>query len=155
MKKHIIAILLTVTFVLGLCVSSWAQPGRRGSVYRSAGDRDVVTLEGEITNVLLPLAKFKSKDEEYTVDLGPIWYWKQEDFKLTKGKVEITGEKERIDGEWHLYPHKITQGSTTIVLASGDGVPKWRERNFRRGYRRYGSMALIAVNLSLFLKMQA
>ena len=94
---------------------------------------DTVTLKGEITNVLNPLATLKTNDKEYTVHMGPIWYWKQENLKLEKGKVEIIGEQEEIEGQWHLYPSKIIQGKNTIGLVTDDGFPKWANMRFGKG----------------------
>ncbi len=96
---------------------------------------ETVTLKGEITNVLLPLAKLKSEDKEYTVHLGPMWYWKQENLKLENGVVEISGEKEEVKGELHFYPNKIVQGKVEIVLVSENGASKWAGQQPGKGHR--------------------
>lgn len=118
MKK---LVMMSLILVLMVAAAVWAQSGRR------AQTADAVTLKGEITNVLKPLAQFKAAGKEYTVHLGPLWYWNQEKLELAKGAAEIVGETEEVDGAWHLYPNKIVQGKVEIVLASDDGTPKWSQ----------------------------
>jgi hypothetical protein len=66
MKRHLV---LAIFFrILNLLTSGSAQ------------QNDVITLKGEITNVMLPLATFVSEQQAYTVHLGPDWYWKQDKF---------------------------------------------------------------------------
>ena len=104
--------------VLILSFSGWAQSG-------------VVTLKGEITNVLQHLAIFQSEEgREYTLHLGPVGYWRQENLTLRMGPAEITGEAEEVNGEWNFYPYRIKQGETIIDLASDDGVPLWDRGTF-------------------------
>lgn len=135
MRKITLALFVAL-FALGSSLQVLAQSGRRSQLRTSD---EVVTLKGEITNVLKPLASFKSEDgKEYKVHLGPVWYWKQEKFELTKGQVEIVGETEEVNSEHHVYPYKMVQGNVEIVLASEEGVPKWMGRSARRGGRRHG-----------------
>ncbi len=122
--KRMVTIISVGMMMVILSGSLLAQHGKcKMSAAQTAGE--TVTLKGEITNVLLPLAKLKSEDKEYTVHLGPIWYWKQENLKLENGVVEISGEKEEVKGELHFYPNKIVQGKVEIVLVSESGAPKW------------------------------
>jgi hypothetical protein len=128
--------ILSICILLSFSALSWSQSGRKAAAAQNVDK--AVTLKGEITNLLMPLATFKTEDREFTVHLGPFWYWKQENLKLEKGKVEIIGEQEEVDGRWHLYPNKIIQGETTILLVSDDGVPKWANQTPRKGQRRVG-----------------
>ncbi|NIV94896.1 hypothetical protein GWN42_19415 [candidate division KSB1 bacterium] len=130
--KRTTLVVLTMALLLSLG-TTWAQSGRK-AMSSDPQRSDAVTLKGEIINVLLPLAKFKTEDKEYTVHLGPIWYWQQEKLELKKGKVEMVGEQEEVDGTWHIYPNKISQGQSTIELVSEKGVPKWAAaRSTRQG----------------------
>lgn len=118
---------ISVVFVLllSLVMLALAQDSRRMSA-RERWDKDkIVTLKGEITNVLPPLARFKCEGKEYTVHLGPLWYWRENDYKLEAGAVELRGEVEPEEGELRFYPHAITQGKNVITLAGEDGAPKW------------------------------
>ncbi len=124
------AFTLAMTVLLGATVVM-AQESRRGAARERWDSDEMVTLKGEITNVLLPLATLKSESKEYTVHLGPIWYWKDNNYKMEKGEVEIRGEVENENGALHLYPYKITQGKTIIELADDDGVPNWSRRSVR------------------------
>jgi hypothetical protein len=126
-------IVAVVMLTLVLSSSLLAQRGMKCNLFSGRTAGETVTLKGEITNVLLPLAKFKSEDKEYTVHLGPIWYWKQENLKLETGAVEMIGEKEEVDGEWQFYPNRIVQGKVEIVLASDNGTPKWMVGGMGRG----------------------
>jgi hypothetical protein len=108
-----------------------AQEGRRGTARERWYADEIVTLKGEVTNVVLPMATLKSESKEYTVHLGPIWYWKDNNYKLEKGEVEIRGEVENENGALHLYPYKITQGKAIIELANDEGVPNWSRRSVR------------------------
>lgn len=121
MKKTFAVCLLLLAFV----ILALAQDGRRTSARERRDRDDVVTLKGEISQVLMPLATFKSEGKEYTVHLGPVWFWRENDYKLETGAVEIRGEVETEKEAMHLYPYAITQGKTTITLASEDGSPKW------------------------------
>lgn len=133
MKKTFAVFLLLSAFVL----LALAQDGRRMSA-RERWDQDkVVTLKGEISQVLMPLATFKSEGKEYTVHLGPVWFWRENDYKLETGAVEIRGEIEAEKEALHLYPYVITQGKTMITLASADGSPKWsRSASMMKGMRQ-------------------
>lgn len=124
------AFTLAMTVLLGATVVM-AQESRHGAARERWDSDEMVTLKGEITNVLLPLATLKSESKEYTVHLGPIWYWKDNNYKMEKGEVEIRGEVENENGALHLYPYKITQGKTIIELADDDGVPNWSRRSVR------------------------
>jgi len=123
MKKSGLAIFIAT---LVLCMPLWAQSGRKSMQNKTA---DIVTLKGEITNVLKPLASFKADDgKEYKVHLGPIWYWKKENLDIKKGNAEITGTVEENEGVLHLYPNKMVQGQVEIALATESGTPKWCDR---------------------------
>ena len=143
------SIIFTIVLLFSLSFLTLAPSGRRAMSLRAQTLGEIVTLKGEITNVLSPLyryvrliATFKTNDKEYTVHLGPIRYWNQENLKLEKGKVEIIGEQEEVEGQWHLYPSKIIQGKNTIGLVTDDGFPKWANMRFgkgRMGNRRGGN----------------
>ena len=131
--KKTISILLASLLVLSMSAVTFAQSGRKGMSPRAQSTGETVTLKGEIANILKPLAIFKTKDREYTVHLGPVWYWNQENIKLETGKTEISGEREEVDGQWYIYPSKISQGKTTIALVTDNGFPKWANMRFGKG----------------------
>jgi len=140
------SIIFTIVLLFSLSFLTFAQSGRRAMSPGAQTLGETVTLKGEITNVLSPLyryvrlmATFKTNDKEYTVHLGPIRYWNQENLKLEKGKVEIVGEQEEVEGQWHLYPSKIIQGKNTIRLVTDDGFPKWANMRFSKGRMGYRS----------------
>jgi len=147
--KRTISILLASILMLSMSTVIMAQSERRAMSPSAQKMGETVTLKGEITNVISPLyryvrliATFKTNDKEYTVHLGPIRYWNQENLKLEKGKVVIIGEQEEIEGQWHLYPSKIIQGKNTIGLVTDDGFTKWANMRFgkgRMGNRRGGN----------------
>lgn len=125
--------------VLLLTAAAWAQQGRRGSA-RERWDSDAIILrKGEITAIALPQATFKSEGKEYSVHLGPQWFWKQNDYELKKGEAELRGEVEKEDDGLHFYPYTITQGAARIELADDDGIPKWSAAG--RAGRRSGMTA--------------
>ncbi len=131
--------IFTIVLFFSLSFLVFAQSGSSMSP-RIQNMGETVSLKGEITNVLSPLyryvrlmATFKTKDKEYTVHLGPVRYWNQENLKLEKGKVEIIGVQEEVEGQWHLYPSKIIQGKNTIALVTDDGFPKWANMRFGKG----------------------
>lgn len=70
--------------ILFLATVVMAQQGRRGSARERWDSDKVVTLKGEITEVNMPVAKFKSEGKEYTLHMGPIWFWKQKNYELKK-----------------------------------------------------------------------
>ncbi len=139
------SIIFTIVLLFSLSFLTFAQSGRKAMSPRAQNRGETVTLKGEITNVISPLdryvrliATFKTNDKEYTVHLGPVRYWNQENLKLEKGKVEIIGEQEEVEGQWHLYPSKIIQGKNTIALVTDDGFPKWANMRFGKGRMGYG-----------------
>lgn len=136
--KKTLSLAVALFLILGFSEWTAGQPGRKGRAYPSRTAGEVVTLKGEITNVLKPFATFKSEGKEYKVHLGPVWYWNQEKFELGKGQAEIIGEYEEIDGELRFYPNKIVQGKVEIVLVSDDGWPRWADKGFRRDFRGHG-----------------
>ena len=140
MKKTLI-LLPAVIMLLTLAGVSLAQPGMKCKMSGGQTAGDAVTLKGEITNVLIPLAQLKSEGKEYTVHLGPLWYWKQENLGLENGAVEMIGEKEEMNGEWHFYPNEIVQGKVEIVLATENGTPKWAASGMGKGHHGQGRMA--------------
>lgn len=114
--------------ILFLATVVMAQQGRRGSARERWDSDKVVTLKGEITEVNMPVAKFKSEGKEYSVHLGPIWFWNQKDYELKKGEAELRGELEKANDSLHFYPYTVTQGSAKFELADDDGVPHWSAR---------------------------
>lgn len=129
--KKVISLISVAILVLGTSATSWAQMGRQGMQYKSGMSGEVITLDGQITNVLLPLAILKSDDKEYTVHLGPVWYWQQKNYELSKGAVQLTGVVEEVDGQGHFYPSKIIQGKTTIILDEGSPRQEYGVRSGR------------------------
>lgn len=128
MKRSLIfASLLVLLFAMEVM----AQAGRRGTARERWASDEIVTLKGEITDAAMPVAKFKCEGKEYSVHLGPQWFWKQKNYELKKGEAELRGELEKESDGLHFYPYTVTQGSTKIALADEDGVPHWSARSGR------------------------
>lgn len=140
MKKNLVfASLLVLLFAMEIM----AQDGRRGSARERWDSDEIVTLKGEITEVVLPVAKFKCEGKEYFVHLGPQWFWKQKNYELKKGEAELRGELEKESDGLHFYPYTVTQGSTKVELADDEGVPHWsahagRDRGMMKSRRHHG-----------------
>lgn len=133
--KKVYYILLVVVFVLALSFFIWAKSGPNGASSHAQYEADVVSLEGKITDVHNYSLTFKTKDREYIVHLGPLWYWKRGDFIIEKGDAEIVGEQGRVDGRWLLYPCKIIQRNSTLILSSDDCNSEWSNSESRQGRR--------------------
>jgi hypothetical protein len=135
MKKQMalagVLILLVSAFVM-------AQDGRRGTARERWNEEVIVTLKGEITEVTKPLATFKCEDKQYTVHLGPVWFWKQNNYDLKKGETELRGEVEKEADGLHFYPYTITQNAVKIELSNDSGIPKWSSRSNMSGMAKAG-----------------
>lgn len=138
MKKEF---LLAGAMIVLFAIVVMAQDGRRGSPRERWDSDEIVTLKGEITDATLPVAKFKSEGKEYSVHMGPQWFWKQKNYEFKKGEAELRGELEKESDGLHFYPYTVTQGSAKIELADDDGVPHWSARSGRgmmKSGRHYG-----------------
>jgi hypothetical protein len=86
-----------------------------------------VTLNGTITEVDHPLAKFKSDNgTEYQVHMGPYWYWQDNKYELQKEVKAII--KAEVDGK-DIYPWEIEQSGNKMYFTDDNGVPKWSKGN--------------------------
>ena len=99
-----------------------------GFTFSSSPD-DVQTINGTITSVDHPIAVMKTDDgKEYTVFMGPYWFWKDNGFELkTNSAVQIKGEVKGAD----LYPWEIVQDGKTMTFTDEKGVPKWANGDCR------------------------
>lgn len=121
MKKMSAVFVVLLSFV----ILAIAQDGRRTSARERWAKDELVTLKGEIIKVVPPLATLKADGKEYTMHLGPEWYWRENDYKLEAGAVEVRGEVATEEGELHFYPYAIVQGKNTITLVAEEGTPLW------------------------------
>lgn len=143
MKK----IILIATLLLFATISILPQNGRAGKRGEKWDKDEVVKVSGTIKSVNHPVAVINGNDgKEYELRMGPVWFWKNNDYKLQTGeKIEISGEIENDNGKSYLYPFVINQNGKEITLADEDGVPVWsrggrgnNRNNDNRGYGRGG-----------------
>ncbi len=97
---------------------------------------DVQTISGTVTDNVRPCGTLKGDDgSEYTIHLGPIWYWEDNNYELKLSAVQIKGEVSGKD----IYPYEIIQDGKTMVFTDDKGVPKWNKDGKGRGYGKgYG-----------------
>lgn len=76
----------------------------------------------------------KSGDETIAVHLGPFWYLKQQEFKISQNdEVVVTGSYHKGAGTPTIIAQKIQAGNQTLQLRNSQGIPNWRP-----GYRQGG-----------------
>jgi hypothetical protein len=125
--KHLILV-LTILLFAGV---TFAQ-----NVNKQWSNENVQTISGTITDNQRPSGAIKALDgNNYIIHFGPIWYWNNNNYDLLLSDATIKGNVKTIDGEYHIYPFTIEQGSNKITLADDDGTPKWRKGN---GYGNCG-----------------
>jgi hypothetical protein len=129
---------LTIRTLIGLVLITSvaiAQQGRSKVATERFDTDDVKTISGTITTVNHPIAILKGEDgKEYSVHMGPYWFWEREEYSLKKGeKTQVKGEIEDVKGTMHLYPWQIVQDGKTMKLADDDGVPEWSGNKNGRG----------------------
>lgn len=131
MKRIIIILVLMLSASMFLS----AQSGRSGRGGERFDKDDVVKIKGTVEEVDHPEAIIKGDDgKEYEMRMGPIWFWKNNDYQINAGdKIEVSGEIENDNGKYYLYPFVINNNGKEIKLADEDGVPVWS-----RGGRGYG-----------------
>jgi len=102
--------------------------------FKSGGD--VQTISGTVTDNVRPCGKLTGEDgSEYTIHLGPIWYWEDNNYELKLSSVQIKGEVSGKD----IYPYEIVQDGKTMVFTDDKGIPKWNKDGKGRGYGKgYG-----------------
>ena len=110
--KSIILLSLAVILISALSIKSYG-----------TFSGDIKTIKGTITSVDHPIAKLKAEDgKEYTVYMGPYWYWEENNYSLSIDKAaEIKGE---IQGN-EIYPFNISQDEKNIILTDENGSPNW------------------------------
>jgi hypothetical protein len=58
--------------------------------------------------------------------LGPAWYLDRQDAKVTKDdSVEVTGSKVVFAGKEVIVARTVKNGSQTLTLRDGEGLPLW------------------------------
>ncbi|MBZ0201326.1 MAG: hypothetical protein K8H86_15765 [Ignavibacteriaceae bacterium] len=141
-------IILIATLLLFAVISILPQNGRARQMGERWDKDEVVKVTGTLKSVSHPVAIVNGNDgKEYELRMGPVWFWKNNDYKLQPGeKIEISGEIENDNGKYYLYPYVINQNGKEIKLADEDGVPVWsrggrgNSRNYdNRGYGRGGN----------------
>jgi hypothetical protein len=100
---------------------------------------DVKTVSGTVTDNTRPCGILKADDgTEYTIHLGPIWYWEENKYNLNLSEAKIKGEVSGND----IYPYEIIQDGKTMVFTDDKGEPKWFKdgkgygRGYGKGYRK-------------------
>jgi hypothetical protein len=87
---------------------------------------NVQTVSGSVTDNQRPSGFLKSDDgKTYRINLGPVWFWEQNNFSLELSAVTIKGGVREINGEYNIYPFEITQNSKTMTFTDDKGIPKW------------------------------
>ena len=85
-------------------------------------NENVQTISGTITDNQRPGAILKGTDgNEYIVHLGPVWYWKDNNFSLLQSEATIKGNVKIIKGKYHLYPFTIEQNGNKMIFADDNG----------------------------------
>jgi hypothetical protein len=134
--EPILATILMLSFVL--VVSAGQNQQKQQNCKASFSTGESTTVSGEIAAVIFPMAKLKSDGKEYTVHLGPKWYWTQNKLELRSGKAQITGKVAEADGQIHIYPSVIKQGETSITLTDESGQPQWSGTNGKQAGKQHG-----------------
>ncbi|MBZ0202953.1 MAG: hypothetical protein K8I03_08060 [Ignavibacteria bacterium] len=92
---------------------------------------DVQTISGTVTDNQRPCGKLVTSDgNEYTIHLGPYWYWEENKYVLNLSTAQIKGDVKGND----IYPYEIVQDGNTMVFTDDKGVPKWNKDGKGRGY---------------------
>ena len=101
----------------------------------AVNNTEPLTITGTITIVNHPVAIIKTDNgTDYTIYMGPYWYWNQNNYKLTTGtEATVKGEVKTVNGVNELYPWEIVQNGVTIKLTDDNGVPKWSGKGNGRG----------------------
>jgi hypothetical protein len=86
---------------------------------------DKVTVKGTFTNITRPDVTLKAEDgNEYTIHLGPVWYWEENNYFLTlNSEAEVTGRRE--SGTKNIYAYSVNINGTTIKLVDDNNNPLW------------------------------
>lgn len=127
MKKTSFLILAIVGIITISAAIVYSHPEWRGTRPQEWNKDDMVTLEGTITDAERPIITMEAEGKEYTLRLGPAWYWEDKEVVLEKDKaIKVTGIVDDVDGKLHVYPYTIESDGKTITLADEDGVPSWR-----------------------------
>jgi len=94
---------------------------------RTLNPDNIQTLNGTITNVDHPIAKFKTDEgKEYDLRMGPYWFWQNNNYSLTVNtNASVKGEIKNVNGKNEIYPFEIQQKGITIKLADENGLPLW------------------------------
>jgi hypothetical protein len=107
------------------------------SLYQKMYDREnIVTLAGTVDAVeeVTPRkemspgiqVKVKTKEETLVVHLGPVWFIKEQDMKITEGDpVEIRGSSVLFDGNPVVMAAEVRRGEEKLILRDKNGFPLW------------------------------
>ena len=122
-----VMIIVAVYYIHGLTNDA----GKNQTCCVTSSEPDVRQIEGEITYVNHPVAVFKDNSGgEYTVYMGPYWYWVDNNYKLeVNRKIKIKGLYKTIGNKNELFPYEITQDGSVMTFTDEKGVPKWSGSN--------------------------
>lgn len=134
--RKILGLTVVVTAILIVsAMAVFAHTGWRG-VRTQWDEEKVVTLEGTIKDTERPIITMDVEGKEYTLHVGPYWYWEEKGLKLEKDqKVTVTGMVEEYEDVPHVYPKTIKINDETVELTDKDGVPVWAGQRGGRGPR--------------------
>jgi hypothetical protein len=119
---------LVLTFLL-ITTATFAQRANN-----KWSNENVQTITGIIYDNSRPTSYMLSDNGTYyKVHLGPVWFWKQNNYSLLTGAVKIKGNVKTQGSELQLYPFTIEQNGSVITLADDNGVPKWGKNNGNQG----------------------
>ena len=88
----------------------------------SFSQNNVQTISGTVTDNVRPCGAITSNDGTlYTIHLGPVWYWNDNNYELKLSTVQIKGY---VDGN-DIWPYEIIQDGKTMKFADDNGNPLW------------------------------
>ncbi|MBA2848403.1 hypothetical protein G4V39_03745 [Thermosulfuriphilus ammonigenes] len=146
--KRLSLLFLVALFVLGVINSAKSENGAKtypptynynyGPTYNSGPQGNMMnpnmmnqpvqggqaTIRGRVLDINPPVARVQGEDGQvYNVRLGPIWYWRDNNYSLSTGEqVEIIGYRQ---GNL-IFPRLIRANGREITLRDQNGFPLWR-----------------------------
>jgi len=124
---------LVVAAVIALTLpSAYGQAGKRMRMYNPSSE---ITVKGKVEKVTRLEGKratggvhvtLKTDPVTYEVIIGPEWFLKQNNFRLSDGdQLEVTGAKFKHQGRYAILARRITANGKDLLLRNPNGIPQW------------------------------
>ncbi len=128
------ASLVKLVVFIYVCLIPTAQPLAQQALYDV---KTVKTISGTIKGIRpirttghtpVIIIVETAKKEKYTVNLGPVWYFKKQVFDIKEGdEVEVTGSDVSVANRNMLLAFKVVKGDSVLELRDSNGTPYWAD----------------------------